>query len=875
MISAVRQAQVSVDHVFAELLAFPLASEAAFETAGFGLDPAPRGWLISKLWPRFEREVLRGLPSVTLDEAASMRDRVWFDQPGAGPQLLHHYLARHASGLLVANGPVAIPRPSDPIAGPADYFPIDAELDEGAVAARRRWRWVSFALPPDLLLAALPSEPPARVETLTPAVRAMLADRGYAETHVHIGACLSFPELWVDTQYALADPACTQDRMASLGAAFEDGKCFAGWLLRAALARCALAGALADIAGRPLAVLVDEWSDRLGREFRVEGYARAFRVGLVELATGRLQPDSPPWEDIHRVYRDLYSRLASEGASQGRLDPVAFLLGWADGERIYPETELIRGGLRRLAQSPADTDFERLFWQCVRVRNLFYRHVTQRPMTPGLHWFLRFFDRIKHGRRFFSETGQRTGAAFRLHGPGAGLRSLELRTGPENGWDAMRKELTAAAAGVPAWVGCQAVDAYLSRENVAVPARTATEAVEFGIVLHFVKARGDGTAKGTPSVYGVGTAADPAANSTGYRYAKFAEGLAIQATAWADLLERRPHAVRLLRGVDACNDERGVPNWVFVRPFSRVTKAGAAAAHHEQTPVPRRTIHVGEDFVHLLSGLRAVAEAVRYFGLRAGDRLGHALALGVDPIDWANRAGRVVLRREERLFDLAWEWHWCTRRSRTAIDRLPFVEQQIRRLVEEMFRGVIDRPLGPSDVCDLIDDLHNPDCLEAVGFPQNLTTAHLDRRAGLLRAFLGSHEVFRAGQVAEWIVTRDEGPVIAALQAEVRRQVGRRGVVVEVNPSSNLLIGDFGDLTRHPFWRLASPPGVTPDVPPVLVSLGSDDPITFATDLRQEYQLVYDAVVASGCSAAETLGWLDRIRADGMSARFTLSTSGT
>ena len=33
----------------------------------------------------------------------------------------------------------------------------------------------------------------------------------------------------------------------------------------------------------------------------------------------------------------------------------------------------------------------KIFWQTARIRTMLYRHLTQRPLTPGLPWFIRFY----------------------------------------------------------------------------------------------------------------------------------------------------------------------------------------------------------------------------------------------------------------------------------------------------------------------------------------------------------------------------------------------------------------------------------------------------------------------------------------------------
>ena len=65
----------------------------------------------------------------------------------------------------------------------------------------------------------------------------------------------------------------------------------------------------------------------------------------------------------------------------------------------------------------------------------------------------------------------------------------------------------------------------------------------------------------------------------------------------------------------------------------------AAALCHSVYPVRelRTTIHSGEDFVHLVGGLRRVSEAVHYLDLHDGDRIGHGVALGVDVESWVKK----------------------------------------------------------------------------------------------------------------------------------------------------------------------------------------------------------------------------------------------
>ena len=129
--------------------------------------------------------------------------------------------------------------------------------------------------------------------------------------------------------------------------------------------------------------------------------------------------------------------------------------------------------------------------------------------------------------------------------------------------------------------------------------------------------------------------------------------------------------------------------------------------------------------------------------------------------------------------------------------------------------------------------------------------------------------MFRRGRRIIWINPATEADTLVRLQKELRAKIGTLGITVEVNPTSNLLIGDLSDLSSHPMWRLR-PPRNDGDAPPVSVCIGSDDPLIFGSNLRQEYQSLSDAMAIAGLSDEEARQWLDRTRACGMESRFTL-----
>ena len=267
--------------------------------------------------------------------------------------------------------------------------------------------------------------------------------------------------------------------------------------------------------------------------------------------------------------------------------------------------------------------------------------------------------------------------------------------------------------------------------------------------------------------------------------------------------------------------------------------------------------------------------------MEEGDRIGHGVALGLDPESWIKRTGRVIQSREERLFDLVWEWDcYANRRVSVESGRLAYLQSNIVRLGRKMF----EESLTPEDLIHFVMELHCEQGLKTLGFPDRSSylaaTATNSEGNGtdsqnLLRKYLSSARVWQNGRVLETIVfdeLRHELEALGSLQRALRQRVGTLGLTVEVNPSSNLLISDLGRLEEHPIWRLSQP---LDEVPPLSICIGSDDPLTFATNLPHEYQLLFDRMLHSGQSNEVALGWLDKAREAGIRGRFTLPRSST
>ena len=186
----------------------------------------------------------------------------------------------------------------------------------------------------------------------------------------------------------------------------------------------------------------------------------------------------------------------------------------------------------------------------------------------------------------------------------------------------------------------------------------------------------------------------------------------------------------------------------------------------EGVPPLRTTVHAGEDFVHLLTGLRRLDEAIRHLGLEEGDRIGHGMALGLDPTTWFERIGRVVQTREERLLDLVWEWNFYAKsHADVGSGRLSYLRSNIARLGEQVFvrngrrNGHTRRTCSFDSGAALRTGTEGSrvSCREWTRDRRDphRTGTEGDRWRRLLRGYLRSPQVWRKGRIPETITLRD------------------------------------------------------------------------------------------------------------------------
>ena len=146
-----------------------------------------------------------------------------------------------------------------------------------------------------------------------------------------------------------------------------------------------------------------------------------------------------------------------------------------------------------------------------------------------------------------------------------------------------------------------------------------------------------------------------------YRHYGLREKLEKQAQALARFREQYPQTASRVCGIDAASQEIGCRPEIF-GPIFRFLGSHRARTDDpiqiQYLPLLGKTYHVGEDFLDVVDGLRAIDEAIHFLNLDCGDRLGHALAFGVDVSLWyESKESRISLPMQDYLDNVAWMYH--------------------------------------------------------------------------------------------------------------------------------------------------------------------------------------------------------------------------
>lgn len=733
-----------------------------------------------------------------------------------------------------------------------------------------------------------------------------ISRRGLAETHLHLSAGMSYLAVWE----AVTDPAAQrlspkkgsstyQKRQRKEQNGFQ-GLLVAGWL-RLIMARYLEEACVADADDILQFYLSDAENNKL--ECRVLRFVLDSdgEESVVALLTGLAKGD----ERCQAVLRKQFGVDLREG------DLDVLLRGQYHHYRSLqtaPELLLLFFSLHHIQKFPRHTGFQQVFLCYLRIKNEYFSHKLQATGMSGLTFFRRYFAAaVSALSTRKGEDAQKRQlayqAAFRNQLHCTDLKKLEVKLSPPH---LRREDPTTGHGEYRIAIADQLSEVFTAYCAVLQEERSdrdgMTHTPTLGLVYHFLRQNTHDMPMDT--CWAVKTQEGPGdvVSTIRRRSVCFVDGLQY-------LLRQVPCLSEYVVGLDVASEELYTEPWVYAPVYHRARNRYSTYPVHLETGQLMQnlgfTYHVGEDYHHVVSGLRHIDEVLTHFGYKAGDRLGHGMALQVDLAQWVHNNEVVSIPVVEHMENLLWLWSLCNEDSKNLLEYLPGLEREIMELASRLYCNI--KGLTPymlwtayqmkfqeldSDFCDQMEQAYiqpeQSQCQvsESWSYPFQRsfcarvwqenpggscrlpqTDSIWDANKLLLTHYCPSYEYqYRKPYFA--FTGPDKLPLFQAVQAHMRRKVQQMGVYIETNPTSNLLIGDIYGLREYPITDLNDHLLRERTSAAVLISVNSDDPLLFNTNIENELALVYHMLVYRGIAREQVINWIDKVRQYGVDSSF-------
>lgn len=605
--------------------------------------------------------------------------------------------------------------------------------------------------------------------------------------------------------------------------------------------------------------------------------------------------------------------------------------------KVSSEFIFLYQAYRYLARYETDTFFARVFLQYIRMKNDYFSDRQERNVRQGLGYFRRKYREMKMSALTVMQKPDAMLESFRFQAKIGCLKKLEIRVAPNVKTGDIRSVDPAKTQKIIQSALCDQIYeilyayrrylleclkgvrwtwAFLKREEIKRSVKTEMEALiqecenspcpsvpQLGVVFHFLKA--DQTEDAFDSRCFRDVKDDdrrnmPARMIRRYLAANIAKSLEAIRSAI-------PRLDEYVVGIDAASEENVMEPWIFSQAYQQmrshlVTKPVLKFSNRKEEFHRIQNIgftyHVGEEFRHIASGFRHTDEVLERFGYRAGDRLGHALVLGIDVAQWVAENEMVPVSKIEHLENLLWMWGVNTCEEFHLPVRLEILEDRILNIVKDIYpnpqtitvkmlyeayqmkfesdHALIARKMNQKAETEKARAQKTQGRKAEEGKADQNKVSNCEEceerfwnrwdSEKLLMTNYCPGIIRKCEQIDLVPVSREEIEVYQMLQDYMIRKVEQKGVYLEMNPTSNLTIGDFSQIKYHPIFKLSTLQKTEQNH--VMLTINSDNPAVFGTNVENEMAYIYYAAEEFGSSKSEILEWIDHIRQQGMDASF-------
>lgn len=349
------------------------------------------------------------------------------------------------------------------------------------------------------------------------------------------------------------------------------------------------------------------------------------------------------------------------------------------------------------------------------------------------------------------------------------------------------------------------------------------------------------------------------------------------------------HISNRILGIDAANSEILTRPEAFAQAFRFLRNNHLNDNRNNPKRPLRVTYHVGEDFVDVIDGLRAVDELLLFMNYRHGDRLGHALVLGVNVMDYYKARKYSICMTQQMLLDnVAWLYF-----KLKEYGGYESAKKILKGIYDEICPKIYDKSIEISTYyCSWLLRGDCPALFEPDGtvLPCELgpwESAALNEKASSARNIKEACKLYYLYHYDESVKTNgnemteftidDSGVLIQAItsiQYKLCQRVQALGIAIESNPTSNFKIGEIDRYDQHPIYKYFD---YRKDKRRfhISTSINTDDKGIFATSIEREYAIIYAAIRRKLELQRPLIGinpdidnWIDIIRENSMSQSF-------
>lgn len=390
-----------------------------------------------------------------------------------------------------------------------------------------------------------------------------------------------------------------------------------------------------------------------------------------------------------------------------------------------------------------------------------------------------------------------------------------------------------------------------------------------------------------------------------------------QSIAISTLREKNLKYSELIRGIDAASSEFAASPEVFAQGFRYLKnhKLKGTLNHLKEKMSEHKiyaTYHAGEDFYDIVDGLRSIDECVLFLNLSQGDRIGHALALGIDIKEYYQfKKNKLMLPKQTVLDNTVWLLAKIRKYGisicRNEVNRL---ERLYEILFYELYQQNFDDESGfkkkyfhqtvyfdswklRGDDPDLYFDKLEEEVYNKINLTYwercriNDTPVIVKNVRNnvdvkfLYQQYHFNPKIKEQGKMIKQLeISHDYILLVEEVQKKMMHAIASLNIGIECNPTSNYLIGTFKRYAKHPITKffnlgLEMDHNIIKDCPQLSVSINTDDQGIFSTSLENEYALMAIALEKEKDEFGKPKynpkmisEWLDRVRQMGLEQSF-------